>query len=171
MSMSYQLAQSNDLPKLSAFVNRAYRGDTARQGWTHEADLLDGTRVEASLLAEELARGVSLVMAYDSDELLGCYHFEMKEAYTAYVGMITVDPLKQGGGLGKKLLENAFARARSSGAQLIKLTVMSDRHELIAYYERRGFKLTGTEFTFDPSDSRYGLPKRDLVLLEMSKNL
>ena len=75
MSMSYQLAQSNDLTKLSAFVNRAYRGDTARQGWTHEADLLDGTRVEASLLAEELARGVSLVLAYDSEELLGCYHF------------------------------------------------------------------------------------------------
>jgi ribosomal protein S18 acetylase RimI-like enzyme len=171
MSMSYQLAQSNDLPRLSAFVNRAYRGDTARQGWTHEADLLDGTRVEASLLAEELARGVSLVMAYDSDELLGCYHFEMKEAHTAYVGMITVDPLKQGGGLGKQLLENAFARARTLGAQLIKLTVMSDRHELIAYYERRGFKRTGAQFTFEPSDTRYGLPKKDLVLLEMSRNL
>lgn len=171
MSMSYQLAQNSDLPQLSSFVNRAYRGDTARQGWTHEADLLDGTRVEASLLAEELARGVSLVMAYEGSELLGCYHFEMKDAHTAYVGMITVDPLKQGGGLGKQLLENAFARGRSLGAQVIKLTVMSDRLELIAYYERRGFKLTGTEFTFEPGDARYGLPKKDLVLLEMSRNL
>ena len=171
MNMSFQIAHHQDLSNLSTFVNRAYRGETARQGWTHEADLLDGTRVEESLLAEELARGVKYVLALHESQLVGCYHFEMKDSVTAYVGMITVDPLLQGGGIGKTLLDNAFARARAVGAQLIKLTVMSDRHELISYYERRGFKLTGAEFTFEPSDSRYGKPKKDLVLLEMIRNL
>lgn len=168
MGMSFQLAQTNDLPRLSSFVNRAYRGDSARQGWTHEADLLDGTRVEASLLAEELARGVSLIMAQDSGELLGCYHFEMKDATTAYVGMITVDPLRQGQGVGKDLLANATARARQLGAKVLKLTVLSERKELIEYYQRRGFSFTGVRLDFTTGDARYGQPKKDLQLWEMS---
>ena len=171
MTMSFSIAKNEDLASLSSFVNRAYRGDSARLGWTHEADLLGGTRVDESLLAEENARGVSLVLARLEDELVGCYHFEMIDAETAYVGMITVEPTKQGGGLGKTLLENAFARARSLGAQRINLTVMADRQELIAYYQRRGFLLTGQQHPFEPGDERYGLPRKALMLLVMSRKL
>lgn len=171
MGMSFEIAKAEDLASLSSFVNRAYRGDTARLGWTHEADLLGGTRVEESLLAEERARGVQLVLARQERDLVGCYHFEMKDAHTAYVGMITVEPGRQGAGLGKALLDNASERARAAGAQRINLTVMSERLELIAYYQRRGFELTGASQPFEPGDERYGLPKRALVLLEMSKPL
>lgn len=168
MKMSFQLAHNQDLSTLSTFVNRAYRGDTARLGWTHEADLLDGTRVEESLLAEEKARGVQFVLARQKDELVGCYHFEMKDSQTAYVGMITVDPLRQGQGIGKDLLVDAMARARQLGAKVINLTVMSERKELIEYYKRRGFSFTGVRIDFMPDDARYGQPKRDLQLWEMS---
>lgn len=171
MKVNFQLAQLKDLATLSKFVNRAYRGDSARLGWTHEADLLDGTRVEESLLVEELQRGVNFVLATEDHELVGCYHFELKDSITAYVGMITVEPTKQGGGLGKLLIENAARRAREAGRQTLALTVMSDRHELIAYYERRGFKLTGAGEDFNPGDVRYGLPRKQLRLLEMKLNL
>ncbi len=168
MTMSFTIAHTADLVSLSQFVNKAYRGATARLGWTHEADLLDGTRVDASLLSEQMDRGVLLVLVHSDDQLVGCYHFEMKDPQTAYVGMITVEPSRQGQGLGKKLLENAFSRARHEGAQKITLTVMSDRSELIAYYGRRGFQLTGQQYPFDATDDRYGLPKKQLVLLEMA---
>ena len=168
MKMSFQIANNQDLSNLSAFVNRAYRGETARQGWTHEADLLDGTRVEESLLAEEQARGVKYVLALQESELVGCYHFEMKDSATAYVGMITVDPAKQGQGVGKDLLADATSRARQLGAQLLKLTVLSDRKELIEYYQRRGFMFTGEKIDFVTEDVRYGVPKKNLQLWEMS---
>lgn len=169
--MSFQLAQHVDLSGLSTFVNRAYRGDTARLGWTHEADLLDGTRVEESLLAEELARGVQYVLAMRESVLVGCYHFEMMDSRTAYVGMITVDPEKQGEGVGKDLLADAMSRARQQGALVLKLTVMSERQELIAYYHRRGFRFTGAKIDFSGDDVRYGLPKKKLELWEMSCRL
>jgi len=171
MKVKFQIAQSKDLATLSKFVNRAYRGDSARIGWTHEADLLDGTRVEESLLQEELNRGVLYVLAVEEMELVGCYHFELKNQDTAYVGMITVEPTKQGGGLGKILIDNAVLKAREAGRSWLALTVMSDRLELIAYYERRGFKLTGAGEDFNPGDDRYGLPKKSLRLIEMVKAL
>ena len=171
MKLTYQLAQNKDLETLSTFVNRAYRGDTARVGWTHEADLLDGTRVAPCLLKSELERGVKLVLALADFELLGCYHFEIKDNETAYVGMITVEPTRQGQGVGKLLIENAVERARQNGAKSLALTVMSDRHELIAYYERRGFKLTGAGEDFNPGDERYGRPKKSLRLIGMKMNL
>ena len=43
-----------DTPHLTRFVNAAYRGDTARQGWTTEADLLDGQRIDEPGMRELL---------------------------------------------------------------------------------------------------------------------
>jgi GNAT superfamily N-acetyltransferase len=171
MELIFKIAQINDLKQLSQFVNRAYRGESARLGWTHEADLLDGTRVEESLLQEELSRGVSFIMAFEVDKIVGCYHFELKDSQTAYVGMITVEPENQGQGLGKILIDHATQNARDAGCGLLALTVMSDRHELIAYYERRGFHLTGIGEDFNPGDTRYGLPRKKLRLIQMIRNL
>ncbi|MBY0518414.1 MAG: GNAT family N-acetyltransferase [Bacteriovoracaceae bacterium] len=171
MELNFKTAQISDLKKLSHFVNRAYRGESAKLGWTHEADLLDGTRVDESLLCEEFDRGVTYLLATIDQQLVGCFHFEMKTPELAYVGMITVSPELQGKGIGKKLLEQAFRRAKNLKANTIALTVMSDRLELIAYYERQGFKLTGLGEDFNPNDSRYGLPKKALRLLEMKRAL
>ncbi len=171
MKVDFTLASIDQLTSLADFVNRAYRGDSARKGWTHEADLLDGTRVDESLLREEQKRGVLYVLAWNSDRLVGCYHFEKKNLQTAYVGMITVDPAIQGGGIGKILIEDAIKRARSLNCKQLALTVMEDRKELIAYYERRGFQITGAGEDFNPQDSRYGIPKKKLRLIEMMRFL
>jgi ribosomal protein S18 acetylase RimI-like enzyme len=171
MNMSFEIATPQDVSALSHFVNQAYRGDSARQGWTHEADLLDGTRVTEDLLNDELNRGVILVKAIQDQQLVGCYHFEFKDPTTAYVGMITVDPTLQARGIGKLILEDAIERARRGQAAHLQLTVMSEREELIAYYERRGFRLTGKSIAFEGDDKRYGLPRHSLTLLEMERVL
>ncbi len=170
--LTFRPATAADLPDLASFVNRAYRGDSARQGWTHEADLLDGTRVDESLLTEQLeVPGVTLVLALEQAKLVGCYHFEARADGTAYVGMVTVEPNRQAAGLGKRLLADAETRAREARAAQLKLSVIADRKELIAYYERRGFRLTGVGQPFHEGDDRYGLPKKSLALLEMFKDL
>ena len=170
--LTFRAATPADLPSLATFVNRAYRGDSARKGWTHEADLLGGTRVDETLLAEQIATpNVTLIVSLENTELVGCYHFERRGDGSAYVGMVTVDPDRQATGLGKQLLADAEVRARAAGASILKLSVIADRKELIAYYERRGFRATGVELPFHEGDERYGLPHKPLALLEMAKNL
>jgi len=172
MNFLLSIATSTEELRLVAhLVNRAYRGDSARLGWTHEADLLAGTRVDVSLLEEEFQRGVTYVLGWIDDMLVACYHFEQKSKQVAYVGMITVEPTLQAAGLGKRLIEDAISRSKSLGCAQLSLTVMEDRKELIAYYQRRGFSLTGAGEDFNPQDTRYGIPKKELRLIEMSRVL
>jgi ribosomal protein S18 acetylase RimI-like enzyme len=102
---------------------------------------------------------------------VGCYQFELNGNKSAYVGMVTVEPTRQSGGLGKQLLANAESRAREAGCNLLKLSVIEDRKELIAYYERRGFKTTGIKLPFHNGDSRHGFPRKRLELLELVKEI
>jgi ribosomal protein S18 acetylase RimI-like enzyme len=170
--LTFRTAAPLDVADLVVFVNRAYRGESAKLGWTHEADLIDGTRVDESLLVETIeSAGVALIMALQNATLVGCYQFEVHKDQSAYVGMVTVEPVRQTGGLGKKLLADAEARAREASCKILKLSVIEDRKELIAYYERRGFKLTGTRLPFHEGDSRHGFPRKKLALLEMVKQL
>ena len=56
------------------------------------------------------------------------------------------------------------------GCTTSRMTVISVRSELIAYYERRGYHLTGATEAF-PNDPRYGIPKQPLVLWVLEKKL
>ncbi len=173
MELTFRFAGVDDLPAVSSLVNRAFRGESARSGWTHEADLLDGTRVETSLLIEEFERGASFGMVLRGERLVGCFRFEMKNEKTGYVGMIAVDPLEQNQGIGKRILEQANSEAQRRGAQALNLTVLAGRDELIAYYIRQGFSLTGKSEPLDITDERFGIPRleKELVLLEMTKRV
>ena len=82
--------------------------------------------------------------------------------------MLTVKPTLQGSGLGRGLLGAAERWARDRwGAQAIHGTVIAQRPELIAYYERYGFRRTGERKPFPYGDERFGLPKRDDLEFEV----
>jgi hypothetical protein len=50
--------------------------------------------------------------------------------------------------------------------------VLNVRGTLLAWYERRGYKLTGESHAFPYQDNRYGVPQRpDLAFLCLEKNL
>jgi GNAT superfamily N-acetyltransferase len=144
-SLMFCPARAADLAAAHALIESGYRGDSARRGWTHEADLLEGHRTNrASLEAILDQTDQVLLLALADGEIVGCVHLTATSATTAYFGMLTVDPRRQAGGLGKRLIAAAeqLAKARF-GAATMELCVLSQRAELIAYYERRGYRLTG----------------------------
>ena len=160
--MHLEPATSDDLPALHALIESAYRGDSARRGWSHEADLLDGQRTDlASLEAMLRDPAQHLLVFRDNDRLRACVALTDKGHGLAYLGMLTVDPHHQSGGLGKLILAAAEDHAAGFGAARVEMTVIAQRRELIAWYERRGYAATGERRPFPAGDPRFGLPRRD----------
>jgi GNAT superfamily N-acetyltransferase len=170
----FRPAGLDDVEALHGLVTRAYRGDSARLGWTHEADLLDGQRTDVEALSQVIGDPDKVIlMAHHGGVLIGCVMVSRQDDGSAYLGMLTVEPVRQASGLGRLLLAAADAEAVSRfGATRMEMTVIRQRTELIAWYERRGYALTGATADFPLDDERFGLPKRrDLQFLVLSKPL
>ena len=107
--MTLEEARNEDLETLHQLIERAYRGDTARQGWSHEADLLSGPRTsvaELQAILDDPAR--HLLVCRDGDgSVRCCVMLWEKGDGLVYLGMLTIDPALQGTGRGKKLLAAA----------------------------------------------------------------
>ena len=145
---------------------------TARQGWSHEADLLDGQRTDLAALNAMLTDPAQhLLVLRDHEELRACVALTDKGAGLAYLGMLTVDPSRQSAGLGRIILAAAEDHcAAQFGASRIEMTVIAQRGELIAWYERLGYSPTGERRPFPAHDPRLGLPKRaDLAFVVLEK--
>lgn len=171
--MHLEPATADDLPLLHALVESAYRGESAKAGWTHEADLLDGQRTDLAALGA-LVRDPAhhLLVFRDNDALRACVALTDKGHGLAYLGMLTVDPRHQAGGLGKLILSAAEDHAASFGAARVEMTVIAQRRELVAWYERRGYRATGERRPFPSDDPRFGRPRReDLEFVVLEKAL
>lgn len=166
-ALAFRAATEQDVAALVALVESAYRGEESKAGWTTEADLLDGQRTDRASVAEALARPDSRVLlAERSGELLACCQLERRGA-GAYFGMFSVRPDRQGGGLGRAVLAEAerYVQERWQATEL-EMTVIVQRADLIAWYERRGFRRTGELSPFPYGDERFGVPKRDDLAFE-----
>ena len=168
-ALAFRIATEADIPALIALVTSAYRGDDSRRGWTTEADLLDGQRIDADMLREDLARPRSAILIADGDAgMIACAHVAAEDDGAAYFGMFSVDPQAQGAGLGKIVLAEAERLAREDfGCASMRMTVIDCRDELIAFYERRGYRRTGIRKPFPYGNPRYGLPRRDNLRFEV----
>ena len=160
-----------DIPDLVLLVNSAYRGDSSKKGWTTEADLLDGVRVIPETLLEQMKTlGQHFLKAMDqTGTIIGCVSL-LEKSNKIYLGMLTVAPNIQGGGIGKVLMQASEDFAKSLGITVIEMTVISVRSELIAYYERRGYDQTGEKRPF-PNDPKFGIQKQPLEFIVMEKKL
>lgn len=161
-----------DLEDLEKLVNSAYRGDHSRKGWTTEADLLDGVRVTRKSLESLLQQeGSAILLLRDADgRLTGCVNLQQK-ADRYYLGMLTVEPEIQGAGIGKQLLHLAERYVSEKGGKTIEMTVISRRTELIAWYQRHGYRDTGKKAPFPTGDPAFGIPKVPLEFIVMEKML
>jgi ribosomal protein S18 acetylase RimI-like enzyme len=174
-TLTFREATPPDAASVVALIESAYRGPSSREGWTTEADLLDGQRTDVEAVLAAINRtGVWLLLAVSADgELAGCCQLERRTSHTAYFGSFAVSPGLQSNGLGKRLLAAAEVQAREIwGASVIEMTVIAQRLELIAWYERRGYARTGETRPFPYEDERAGLPRRpDLHFVVMAKSL
>lgn len=149
-TVTVRIATPADMPRLHPVIERAYRGDSARQGWTHEADLLSGERIDDDTLRAMMADPAQvLLIAEDGDVALGCVSLTARGDGLVYLGLLCVDPTRQAAGIGKTIIAAAEKVSRETlDADRIEMTVIDSRIELIAYYERRGFVRTGERRPF-----------------------
>lgn len=165
-------SHAGDVPSIAALVNQAYRPDAAAAGWTHESALVAGARVSASQVAEMIAGKGVVLLACEGPHIVGCVHVEEADNGACAIGMLATLPSQQNRGLGKRLLAAAEAWAVTHyAATAFKMSVLSARPELLAYYERRGYYRTGVVTAY-PLDADVGTPlTADLQVLELRKQV
>jgi GNAT superfamily N-acetyltransferase len=150
MPLTIRPATPTDLPAIHPVIERAYRGETARQGWTHEADLIEGPRTNLETLTAIVEDPAQVLLsAWEDDIAIGCVNVANRGHGTAYLGLLCIDPLRQAGGLGRQLIAAAEAHARTVfGCTRMEMTVIEERRKLIDYYVRRGYAETGERRDF-----------------------
>jgi ribosomal protein S18 acetylase RimI-like enzyme len=176
--MIFAPAAESEFPAIVALVNSAYRGQGAQAGWTTEAGYIDGQRIDLDSLRQDLAEAPNAVLLTLRDEadgpLLGCVWIEpdaeAPEGNAWYLGMLTIRPDQQDRQLGRALLAQGEAYAQARGAARVRLTVVHLRDTLIAWYQRRGYALTGETKPF-PVGERFGKPQRELSFVVLEKTL
>ena len=161
--LHFHKAEISDAQDIAALINSAYRGESSRKGWTTEADILDGARTTTKEVANIIKRdGAFILIGSFNDEIVAticCECQELAFKSTSHFGMIAVKPSLQNKGYGKNLIKAAeaitFREWRVVGYHM---AVISIRHELIAFYERLGYKRTG-EFVEFPVNKELWQPK------------
>jgi ribosomal protein S18 acetylase RimI-like enzyme len=162
------LARPADVNQLVDLVNKSYRGESSKLGWTNEAALLEGARTDENSMLTMLNDPYITILKYQLDgQLIGCVQLEKKET-RLYVSMLAVSPEHQARGIGKRLLHAAEDFAKVLGCSLLTMTVIAERYELIDFYKRQGYTETGRILPF-PDDANVGTPIRELNFTEMIK--
>jgi|SRR5690348_10747526 len=164
----FRAAEAADIPAIVALVESAYRGESGLRGWTTESHLLDGRRTDAADVGALIDRPGSRVLLAECDGRLKASCHVERQGEVGYFGMFAVDPAEQGSGLGKRVLAEAERIAREEwDCRAMRMTVIVQREELIAWYGRRGYRRTGEHQPFPYGDERFGIPRRDDLRFEV----
>ena len=70
LNLSFTTSQLSDAKNIATLVNAAYRGEFSRQGWTTEADLLDGLRTSIEDISSLPAQDDKMILLAKADEVV-----------------------------------------------------------------------------------------------------
>jgi ribosomal protein S18 acetylase RimI-like enzyme len=166
------IAAPADGAAIKDLLNKAYRGDSSKQGWTTEADIIAGNvRTDESTVQQVMQQDGSVFLIYTDDEqkITGCVNLQ-QHGERIYLGMFSVSPQLQGGGIGKKLLKAAEEYTQQVQCIAIYMTVISVRIELIDWYKRHGYVDTGERKPFI-EDGLTGKHLKALEFMVMEKSM
>lgn len=173
--LRFRRATLDDALAIVALVHSAYRGEASRAGWTTEADLLDGQRTDLDEVRELIANTEAsrILLGFQGEQLVCSAALTRKAEASAYVGMVAVTPACQGAGVGAALLHELERVVLEEGlGTCLCMSVIAQRSELIAWYERRGFRTTDAREPFPYGNPRFGSPRRpDLYFRLLTKAL
>lgn len=171
MALELRVACQADADDISALVNRAYRPEPGAAGWTHEANLVAGERISTAQVSSQLQGPSIILLLCLGPKIVACVQVEPDQS-GVYIGMLATEPHMQEQGLGKQMLLSAEAYALEHFvASLLKMSVLSSRPELLSFYERRGYVLTGVVEEY-PLTANVGRPMIDGVqVLSLAKVL
>ena len=163
VELAFRQAEAADAPALLPLIRRAYRGEESRVGWTTEADLLADGRIEMPELLDKITGSDSLVLVVEGDGLLvACCELAHRGNGLAYFGLFAVEPTLQAAGIGRQVLNEAERLARQRwSSKTMEMQVIGQRAELISWYERRGYALTGERRPFPYGELGPGGALRD----------
>ena len=174
--MLLEHATEADHPAIIELINIAFRATGSAASWNIEAGIIEGQRINDSLLREYLATSPEAHLLVYRDPavgmILGTVWLDPSNQGVWYLGLLTIQPALQKQRLGRRLLAAAEEFAKQRGAGSIRMTVLNVRDALIAWYQRRGYSLTGETRPFPYDDLRYGKPLReDLEFVVLEKQL
>lgn len=170
MELHISTSTPEDVPLLEKLINSAYRGEESKKGWTTEANLLEGKRIDADGIEKMMtgADAVILKCCNNDNDLVGCVYLK-KNDNKMYLGMLTVSPTLQAAGIGKKILKAAEDHAEENSCGVVEMRVVSVRPELIAWYQRHGYHDNGQRSPFENGSLSRQL--QPLEFLHMEKTL
>lgn len=172
-NIQFPLALPVHSGEITSLVNSVYRGENAKKGWTTEADILGGIRISEKKVREIIgSQNNVIILAVLDDKVIGCVHLE-KEGNSCWLGMLSVDVNFQTHGIGKIMIEKSEEYASNVfKCGEMKMKVIGIRTELVDYYVRRGYRLTGEREDFFTAEDTFGEPKTDVIYFEiLSKRL
>lgn len=133
-ALEIRLAEPPDAEKITAIINAAFK--------IAEGFFIDGNRITLAEVEKHFVTGAFLV-AEDREGMSGCVYVEPR-GERAYLGLLSVDPARQQSGLGSRLMTAGEEYCRARGARFMDILIVNLRHELPAYYRRRGYAENGT---------------------------
>ena len=122
-----------------AVINSAFRVAEEFFCFEDRITLEEGERLFTTgtfLIAEAPTRGDRV--------LAGCVYVELKDGDRSYLGLLSVDPAQQQGGLGSLLMNAAEKHCHDGGSRVMDILIVNLRTELQPFYRRRGYVETGT---------------------------
>lgn len=140
-------ASTDSIPEITSLLHRAYASLLA-QGLrfvaTSQDDATTLSRIEYGycLIAEEEGRIVGTVTVYRSGLDHPCSYYRRPGLF--YFGQFGVEPSAQGLGIGRRLLDEVERYVKSQYGIELALDTSDQATELIARYEKWGYRIVDT---------------------------
>jgi ribosomal protein S18 acetylase RimI-like enzyme len=169
--MTISISEIKDIPEMVKLINSAYRGEESQKGWTTEAEMVAGDlRINEEYMKQLMKTPGTVFLKYrNAENIIEGSVFLQKREGKLYLGMLSVSPYLQTKGIGKKLMTAAEEYGKDQNCSAVFMRVISNRHELIAWYERQGYYKTGETQAF--TDGIFGTAKYPIEFIMMQKDL